>query len=339
MKIRRAVRYLFGICGIALFIHLIGSVGLAKILDSIQEIGWWALAIIAIGGGVLLVRSLAWRCTLGREYRHMPVSTLFRIYAAAESIGFLFLGGPAVGDTTRVLMLRGTIPTVRVIAAVALDRGLYLVGSAILLAVTMFLLPLVLHGGSKIPTSIYGIGSVFVLIFFTLWVAMRKRVRLLSGLLFLASKLRPLRGWTERRSAGVVEVERTMFHFLDTDRPRFWSAFALNLVAHGLAVIEVLLVLWLLGAGGSVTNALFIEGMTKIAGISGAVIPGNVGAYEAANMLILKLLSLKPAMGLILALVRDVRRIFWLGAGLALFFYSGFRHIPVSAEYQRGTEA
>jgi hypothetical protein len=38
-----------------------------------------------------------------------------------------------------------------------------------------------------------------------------------------------------------VQIEDSMFHFLDTDRPRFWSAFALNLAAHSLSAFEVLL--------------------------------------------------------------------------------------------------
>src|SRR5438128_2416102 len=74
VKTRRIIRYTFGICGIVLFVYLIRRVGLTRILDSAQQIGWGTLAIIVIGGGILLVRSVAWRCTLGREYRNLPIS-------------------------------------------------------------------------------------------------------------------------------------------------------------------------------------------------------------------------------------------------------------------------
>jgi glycosyltransferase 2 family protein len=337
MKLRRTLKYFFAVCGIALFIQLIRSVGIAKVLDSIQQIGWGTLAIVLVGGSIFVVRTLAWRLTLGREYRHLPLQKLFRVYIAAEALGFLFFGGPAVADTTRVLMLRDAVPTPRVISSVTLDRGLYLVGSVLLLAATIFLIPLVLEGKATVPTYDYVIGIIFTLMIAALWIAMRKRVRLISGFFFLASKFRPFRGWTERRRTAAAEVEHAMFHFLTTDRPGFWSAFALNLAAHGLAAFEVLLVLWFLNASRSPLAALFVEGMTKIANISGAVIPGNIGAYEAANIVILKLLGFEAAVGLVLALARDVRRLFWVGIGLALFFASGVRRIPV-AELQRGPE-
>ncbi|MCU1252572.1 MAG: hypothetical protein JWQ49_5601 [Edaphobacter sp.] len=106
----RTLVYLFALCGTALLVHLVRSVGTAKILRSIQQIGWGMLAVVAVGGCTFVVRSLAWRYTLGREYRHLPAQTLFRVYVAGEAMGLLFFGGLAVADTTRVLMLRGAVP-------------------------------------------------------------------------------------------------------------------------------------------------------------------------------------------------------------------------------------
>ena len=94
---------------------------------------------------------------------------------------------------------------------------------------------------------------------------------------------------------------------------------------------EILFTLRLLGTAASPGTALFIEGLNKIVNIGGTVIPGNVGAHEAGNMAILKLVGSDPAAGLVLALVRDVRRIFWVGVGLVLFFGSGVRRLPLSA--------
>jgi hypothetical protein len=133
---------------------------------------------------------------------------------------------------------------------------------------------------------IYVIGSIYAAIMALVWIGMRGRVRLLSGLFSLLSKLRPLRAWTERRRGAAVQIEDSMFHFLNTDRPGLWSAFALNLAAHSLSAFEVLLVLWFLGASRSPLTAL-----------GGAVIPGNVGTYEGANIVILKLLGFQAATG------------------------------------------
>lgn len=339
MRVRDILKYLFAACGTALFVHLILSVGPSTVWRSVQQVGWGVLALVAMGGCIFLVRSLAWRLTLGREYRHMPLPALFRVYVAAEAMGFLFFGGPAVADTTRVLMLRGTVPTIRVVSSVTLDRGLYLMASAILLAVTLFLLPLGLHHGDEIPTYHYIIAIVFTVIMAAVWIAMRRRKKLISGIFLLVSKFRLFGSRTRRWLAAAVQVEDAMFQFLNTDRPGFWSAFGLNLAAHGLSIVEVLLALIFLGVTGSPLIALLTEGMTKIANISGAIIPGNIGAYEGANMVMLKLLGFESAVGLVLALARDVRRIFWVGTGLVLFLVSGHRRVALSGQFQERPEA
>jgi hypothetical protein len=255
---------------------------------------------------------------------------LFRVYVTGESAGALFFAGPAVADSIRVLLLRGAVPTVRVISSVVLDRGLYLMGSALVLAVAISLIPAVRQQQAEIHTYVYLVGSIYVCTMAATWIAMRKRVPLLSRSFSLVSKVRPLRSWAEQRKVRVLEIEDAMFHFLNTDRPGFWSACALNLAAHSIAVLEVFVVIWFLSASKSLPTAIFVEGMTKIANLGGNIIPGNIGLYEAANMGILKLLGFPSAIGLAVALARDMRRIFWVGTGLVLFFASGSTSIQTN---------
>lgn len=322
MDLRRTLKYLFATCGIALFIRLIYSIGPEKVMNSIQQMSWGIVAILATGGSTFVVRTLAWRITLGREHRALPLGSLLRIYLVAESLGVLFWGGLAVADTARVLLLGGSVPTMRAISASILDSGLYIVASAILLASTMILLSFVLHRGT-VPAYVYVIGVLYSAIMAAVWIGMRKRLRLLSRSFSLALRLRRFRSWAECRRTEAAQVEKEMFQFLDADRPGLWSAFSLNIAAQILAAFEVLLVLWLLSTSRSTLVALSIEGLTKIANMAGIVIPGNVGTYEAGNMTILKMLGFPAAIGLLLALVRDSRRLFWVGVGLFLYFVSG----------------
>jgi hypothetical protein len=126
-----------------------------------------------------------------------------------------------------------------------------------------------------------------------------------------------------------------MFHFLNTDRPSFWLAVVLNVIANALGALEVLLLLWYLGGNRSPLAALGVEGMTKIVNIAGLLIPGNVGTYEAGNIMILRLLGFSASIGLTLALLRDMRRLFWTGVGLVLFVISDFRGLPPLAELEK----
>ena len=48
----------------------------------------------------------------------------------------------------------------------------------------------------------------------------------------------------------------------------------------------------------------------------GALSPGNLGTYEAGNMLIAKMFGVTGTAGLTLALCRRVRAAFWAGVGV-----------------------
>jgi hypothetical protein len=291
------------------------------------------IVILGVSGLSFVIRSAAWRLTLGREHRRAPLWNLVRVYLVAESVGALFFGGLAVADTTRVLLLRNDVPTIPTISSAILDRGLYLMGGAVILAAAIIVLPVSFP--QTAPRYIYGIGIAYLLIMAALWIAMRKRIRLISGVFSLASKLSWFRAWTAQRRINAAQVEDSTFHFLNTDRPSFWSAVVLNVVANALGALEVLLLLWYLGGGRSPWVALGVEGMTKILNTAGLLIPGNVGTYEAGNMMILRLLGFPASIGLTLALLRDVRRLFWIGAGLVLFLISDFRRLPPLAELQK----
>jgi hypothetical protein len=134
------------------------------------------IVILGVSGLAFVIRSAAWRLTLGREHRRAPLWQLVRVYLVAESVGALFFGGLAVADTTRVLLLRNHVPTIRAISSAILDRGLYLMGCAVILAAAIIVLP-VSFPQTEMPRYIFGIGIAYLLIMAALWIAMRKRIR------------------------------------------------------------------------------------------------------------------------------------------------------------------
>jgi hypothetical protein len=89
----------------------------------------------------------------------------------------------------------------------------------------------------------------------------------------------------------------------------------LNLLWHGLAVLEVYLVLRFMGARIALIGAFVLEGLTKVINLVGALNPGNLGTYEGGNMLITEIFGVTGTAGLTLALCRRARAIFWAGVG------------------------
>jgi uncharacterized protein (TIRG00374 family) len=201
------------------------------------------------------------------------------------------------------------------VASVTLDRGLYLVtGIIVTIGGLLAALPLLSRSHAlHLYAGLFIVASIAFLIFALL--AMRKRSPLLSQGARLVGRIPPLKNWIEQRLDAIKSLENALFDFHHTTPRLFWGSFSLNLVAHCLAILEVCLVLWLLGARIGVAGALIIEALTKLVNAVGSVNPGNIGTYETGNMLIVKIFGITNATGLALAMARRLRALFWTAVG------------------------
>jgi phosphatidylglycerophosphate synthase len=113
----------------------------------------------------------------------------------------------------------------------------------------------------------------------------------------------------------------------------------LNLFCHVLAIGEVYLIIRMIGASSTLLGALVIESLTKLINVAGALNPGNVGTYEAGSMLIGQLVRLTGGQGLLLALCRRVRSVFWaITGGICLVWFSR-KQTPLRAELNSETKS
>ena len=113
----------------------------------------------------------------------------------------------------------------------------------------------------------------------------------------------------------IHSVERRLFDFHTSTPGAFWISLALNLACHGMAVLEVYLVLWLLGVKIGLLGALIFEALTKLVNVVGTFNPGNIGTYEGGNVLIASLFGITGAVGLAVAVARRLRAVFWAAIG------------------------
>jgi hypothetical protein len=118
---------------------------------------------------------------------------------------------------------------------------------------------------------------------------------------------------------------------------RLWRAFGFDAVFHLLAVVEVFLTLrWLLGppslgfgeagplspgfgGGGlrpTLAQAVVFESLNRVIIVAFKFVPFRLGVDEALTGALAPVLSLNPAAGVSLAVVRKVRSLFWAGVGL-----------------------
>ena len=124
------------------------------------------------------------------------------------------------------------------------------------------------------------------------------------------------KNWLEGKQSIIESAESNLLSFHRRAPKAFWASLILNLACHGIAILEVYLLLYFMGARAGLLGALVIEAFTKLINVVGALNPGNFGTYEAGNIILTRLLGITGAPGLALGLCRRVRSLFWKAMGL-----------------------
>jgi hypothetical protein len=152
----------------------------------------------------------------------------------------------------------------------------------------------------RIYAELFVLGSAAFLLLMLM--AVRKRWPLLSGSARSIRGIPFLKSWIEQRFELIQGTESALFDFHHKTPKLFWGSFSLNLAGQCLAILEVSIVLWLLGAHVGFSGALITEALTKLVNAIGNFNPGNIGTYEGGNMLIGKIFSLSSTTAMALAL-------------------------------------
>ncbi len=146
-------------------------------------------------------------------------------------------------------------------------------------------------------------------------VAFQRRWPVLSGAAKSIGRLPWFKNWLEGKQSVFESAEGNLFSFHREAPKAFWASLTLNLACHGMAVLEVYVLLHFMGARTGLLGALVLEAFTKLLNVLGALNPGNFGTYEGGNMILARLIGIAGAAGLTLGLCRRARSLFWKGIG------------------------
>ena len=93
---------------------------------------------------------------------------------------------------------------------------------------------------------------------------------------------------------------------------------SLDWVFHGLAVLEVYLVLgWLDPLGHpTLVQAVAFETLNRVITVVFKFVPFRIGVDEALSAMVAPVVAVNPTLAVALAVVRKVRNLFWAGVGL-----------------------
>jgi phosphatidylglycerophosphate synthase len=299
----------------ALLAYLVWFAGPRTLWQNLASLGGGFVLVVALAGASHLIRTWAWRLTLGKDQHKLTFGSLVGLRLGAEAAGQLGMLGQTFGDSVRISHLSRKIKMGHSLASVTLDRGLYLVtGIMVIVGGLLGALPMLsLSHVLRLYAGLFVCGSIA---FLSLTMSvMRKRSPFLSQGARLIGRIPALKDWIERRFHLIQSMESALFDFHHNTPRLFWASFALNLAAHCLAVLEVCLILSLLGFRFGFGSAMTIEALTKLVNAMGSLNPGNIGTYETGNMLIGRIFGLTNASALALAMTRRLRALFWTAVG------------------------
>ena len=311
MRRQHLLTFASALAGAALFAYAVRRAGVAEIIDGIRRVGWGLVLILGLAGLRFLIRAECWRLCLPPPVA-FPLPRALAAFLAGDAVGNVTPLGLLASEPTKVLLTRRHLAPREAIASLAVENFVY--AASVLAMVGIGLT--VLMTNVPLPSSwIAASGAALV----AMLVGAAIAVRAMRGTWDPARGSRPR--WRERLAMVRDEAVR----FSGGHPQRLWRVLVLDLLFHALAVVEVFVTLqWLLGnRSPTFVQAIVFEALNRVVTAVFKFVPFRVGIDEASAGALAPMLSVNPAAGVALAVVRKVRNLLWAAIGLALIALSG----------------
>jgi putative membrane protein len=305
------VRLILLALGLALLAYLVAVTGPETLLASIQSLSWGLLVVVAFPFAlVTTLDTLGWRFAFQRDLASFP--TLLSVRLAGEAFNATTPTASVGGEPVKAYLLRPRVPLAEGLASVivakttsALAQGLFLVAGIALALTTLPLASPLLKGMT--------------------WLAAVEAVAL-GGFVLVQQKgcfgggLKVFRGlgltWGKHREEHASHLDRSLSDFYKNHRGRLTLSLLFHFGGWVVGSLEVYLILHFMGISVSLITALVIEAFAAAIKFAAFLIPAGLGALEGGNMAVFAAFGLGVGVGLSVTLVRRVRELTWVAAGL-----------------------
>jgi len=296
MNTTRTLNIVIALVAAALFAESLHVLGLDRIADGLARMGWGFAAILLLSGARDVVRAIAWTLTVEppERLRFLPA---FRARLAGEALNTLVPMGMVVGEPTKASHVGDSLPFGAAFRALAVEFAFY--------------------GASLVPLFAAGVAAFALVNRFSVGVApvLVAEAAIIAVATLIARRLM-------RRASEWTAI-----------RPVHLAAIAASEAAYQiLAVAEVYVMLLLISPEPpTIASAVVLETVSRAITIFFKMVPMRIGVDEASSSFVAGHVSLDPATGLTLALVRKLRLLFWSAVGLALLVRRRTRDVAADA--------
>ncbi len=281
--------------GIAAFAYTLRVTGLGTVQQTLARVGWGFALILLVSGVREVAKAAAWTQALTGTNR-LSVFHAFRARLAGEALNALVPMGFLVGEPMKAQYVDDCLPFATAFSALMLDFAFY--GASLV----------VLAGAALVAFAPWPIA-----------------VGAAAAAALILPAVKPL-----RRAAEPVR------RFVVQEPMRATTVAALQVAYHALGVAEAYVMLGLLSPTRATwTAAAAFELLNRGVVIVFKMVPMRVGIDEAGAALMATHLAIGATTGVMLALLRKLRVLFWAALGLLAIALRAFRRCASAYAWSR----
>jgi glycosyltransferase 2 family protein len=311
--------------GIVLLVALIVDNDPGSILTSFSQLSWRLLIVLCFPMTLVVAcDTLGWRFAFRRD--RVAFGTLLSARLAGEAFNLTTPTATMGGEAVKTWLLRGHVPLEESLPSVIVAKTTITIAQGFLLLLGVLLAGATLPAGSPLL-----VGMQWLLI-----------VQVVMLAIFVALQIRGVLGWTARvleqigprrawwRPGVLRRADAVLARFYRRQPVRLGLSIFWHLVAWLLGAVETYLILHFVGLEVSLATATVIEAFGTAIRLATFVVPASVGVLEGGFVAIFAALGLAPSAGISFSLIRRVREMAWVGAGLVAF--AAMRPVAASDE-------
>lgn len=307
-------KLVFWSIGLALLGWLVHNVGIGSVWTQVRLMGWGYVPILFIALGWHISNTWAWAVCFDPNKPRPDFWSLFKTKMSGEAVGNVTPASHVGGEVAKAYMLRDQISVTQGVPSLVVNKTIELVSGLVYalvgacLAVWQFSLPMEVQIG--LGATLF-LGTVGILAAF-----FSQRQNTFVWVIDLLRRLRL--NFLESRREKFVEMDVAIAAFYRQNRKGFCWCLGLHILSWVLGTFEIYAILYLLDQPQPFVSAFLLMSLSLIINTAFFFIPSGVGVFESGHVFLFQLLGLTAELGLGVALIRRIRKIFWVTFGFIL---------------------
>jgi len=316
MKLKKLLPLGFGIF---LLFYLFKKIGFHDIWQPIEMIGWKVPLIFIPFFFINLVDTIAWIYAFKPPFSQYSLSwiQIYWLRICGEATNNFTPTAQVGGEVVRLVYLKKLgLSTTASALSIAMDK-IILIISEILFIFTGFVFFILYQPSTHWMNLFISVSLILGLSLIVLLMWMLHK-RILSRISHQISK-RITFNYMQKLHVKITQLDDQLSEFISLHKKEFFYSNVWHYAGWVLGTFETWLILYLMGIPVTLPQALIIESLFGLIKGIGFFVVGSLGISEGGSMLLFQIFGLGTAHGLVYALLKRTREIFFAIIGWIVF--------------------